>query len=271
MMARVVLLFVAMIIIGPWAGAIPVAHGADFDCLIVPHDIVTISAAAAGLVEKVFVDRGDLVQEGQVLATLESSVKKAEIEGIRARTQLDARIKGSEVRRAFGERRFKRTEELFRQEMTSQREMDEAETSKVLAEMELLEALENRRLAELELARLTAELALRTVQSPIAGVVTERFLSLGELANQNPLFKIAQLNPLRVEVFVPVAMLGKITVGMTAQVMPETPPGGSHTARVTIVDRVGDAASGTFGVRLELPNAGYRLPAGVRCKVRFPR
>ena len=36
-------------------------------------------------------------------------------------------------------------------------------------------------------------------------------------------------------------------------------------------DRVVDAASGTFGVRLELPNPGYRLPAGLKCKVRFPR
>ena len=40
-------------------------------------------------------------------------------------------------------------------------------------------------------------------------------------------------------------------------------------ARVTVVDRVVDAASGTFGVRLELPNPDYRLPAGLKCKVRF--
>jgi hypothetical protein len=38
-----------------------------------------------------------------------------------------------------------------------------------------------------------------------------------------------------------------------------------------VVDPVIDAASGTFGVRLELPNSDYRLPAGLRCKVRFPR
>lgn len=46
--------------------------------------------------------------------------------------------------------------------------------------------------------------------------------------------------------------------------------GGVHTGRVTVVDRVVDAASGTFGVRLALPNADYRLPAGLKCKVRFP-
>ena len=41
-------------------------------------------------------------------------------------------------------------------------------------------------------------------------------------------------------------------------------------ARGQVVDRVVDAASGTFGVRLELPNPNYALPAGLKCKVRFP-
>lgn len=271
MKVRVVLSVMALFGVGHAALGVPRALGADVDCLIVPREVVAVAAPVAGLLEKVLVERGDLVTAGQVLATIESTVKQAEVAVIRARVEMDARIKGSEARRAFGERRLKRTEELFRQEMTSQREMDEAETSKVLAEMELLEALETRRLAELELQRLTTELNLRTVRSPITGVVMERFLSMGELANQNPLFKVAQLDPLRIEVFVPAATLGKIAAGMTAQVMPDSPLGGSYAARVTVVDRVGDPASGTFGVRLELPNPGYRLPAGVRCKVRFPR
>ena len=42
-----------------------------------------------------------------------------------------------------------------------------------------------------------------------------------------------------------------------------------HTAKVTVVDRVVDAASGTFGVRLELPNHALKLPAGLKCTVGF--
>jgi membrane fusion protein (multidrug efflux system) len=40
---------------------------------------------------------------------------------------------------------------------------------------------------------------------------------------------------------------------------------------VTVVDKVVDAASGTFGVRLELPNPDLKLPAGLKCTVRFNR
>jgi len=38
---------------------------------------------------------------------------------------------------------------------------------------------------------------------------------------------------------------------------------------VTVVDKVMDAASGTFGVRLALPNPDLALPAGLKCKIRF--
>jgi len=68
-----------------------------------------------------------------------------------------------------------------------------------------------------------------------------------------------------------VELLGAIKVGMQADVTPENPVGQVYKAKVTIVDRVLDAASGTFGVRLELPNPKYRLPAGLKCKVTFPQ
>ena len=38
---------------------------------------------------------------------------------------------------------------------------------------------------------------------------------------------------------------------------------------MTVVDRVADAASSTFGVRLEIPNPDHRIPAGLKCKVRL--
>lgn len=129
--------------------------------------------------------------------------------------------------------------------------------------------LTNDRLADLELRKSTAELARRTIKSPIPGVVTERSLSTGEFAKQDPILKIAQLDPLRVEAFAPVSMLGVITVGDEAQVIPQDPVNGSYAAKVTVVDKVIDAASGTFGIRLELPNPEFQLPAGLKCRLQF--
>jgi len=81
---------------------------------------------------------------------------------------------------------------------------------------------------------------------------------------------LAQIDPLNVEVILPVGQLPFIKVGVRAKVIPEAPIGGQYIAEVKIVDRVIDAASGTFGVRLELPNPNNRLPAGLKCKVIFP-
>lgn len=131
--------------------------------------------------------------------------------------------------------------------------------------------LTNKHLASLELQRTNAEIALRTIRSPISGVVVERFMHPGEFTKQERMFKLAQLDPLRVEVFAPVALHGKMTVGMQAHVRPEAPVNGVYNAKVTVVDRVIDAASGTFGVRLQLPNSEYKLPAGLKCTIRFAR
>ena len=106
--------------------------------------------------------------------------------------------------------------------------------------------------------------------SPIDGVVMERLLRVGEFRHdQSPVFTLAQVDPLRVEVFVPAALHGQVRAGMVAQVVPELPGAQPVAARVAVVDPVMDAASGTFGVRLALPNPGKALPAGVRCHVRF--
>lgn len=79
--------------------------------------------------------------------------------------------------------------------------------------------------------------------------------------------KLAQINPLNVEVVMPVEIFGTIHVGMTGEVNLEPLIKGRFRARVTVVDRVVDAASGTFGVRLELPNPDFAIPAGIKCMV----
>jgi len=202
------------ILIGGTQGAL--ASTQDLSCLIQPFVVITITTPVGGLLETVQVDRGDLVKEGQILATLDTSVERAT---------------GS-VQHAQAE-------------------------------------LSNRRLADLELQRTAAEVALRTIRSPVNGVVVERFMHPGEFPKQEKILKIAQIDPLRVEVYAPVALLGKIAVGTTAYVKPEAPLTGEYAAKVTVVDRVVDAASGTFGVRLELPNHDLKLPAGLKCFVRF--
>jgi len=149
-----------------------------------------------------------------------------------------------------------RNKEMIQKALISPSEMDELET-------------ENR-VAELELQQAETVLKQRTIKSPIYGVVVDRFLSAGEFGQNEPILKIAQLNPLNVEVIVPVSRFGNIHKGMQAVVRPQALVSGEFNAKVVIVDGVIDAASGTIGVRLELPNPDYHIPAGLKCTVTFP-
>ena len=248
----------------------PVTNSAELDGLIEPYMVANVGSGVRGIIETVDVDRGDFVKKGQVVATLKSGVEKATMELARIRAEIETTIKSKEAQLAFSERKKKRYEELYKKEIIPYGEMDEAETTKMLAELELQEARDNKRLAELELLRTTEVLERLTIRSPITGVVVERFLSPGEFVEEQPILKIAQIDPLNVEAIVSVELFGSIRVGMQAKVRPEAPVEGVYTAKVKIVDQVIDAASGTFGVRLELPNPKYQLPAGLKCKIVFP-
>jgi len=247
-----------------------ILYANEFDCRIEPNVVINVGSDVEGVLSQVLVEQGDFVQEGQMLAKFDTTLQELAVRIAQVRSENESVIRTNKTRVEFGERRFARTKELFENEISSLSELDEAETAKILADLALIEAREAKRLAELDLNRAWAELNLRTIQSPIKGVVIERFLSPGELVSRTPIVKLAQLDPLRVGVFVPAKMLGKVKVGMIAEIRPADPVGGRYSARVAVVDQVVDAASGTFGIRLSLPNPQYLLPAGLKCRIQFP-
>ena len=247
------------------------AESVVLDGLIEPSLVVNVGSSVPGILKTVDAERGDMIKKGQVLATLESGVERATMELAHARAEMEQTIRAGEARLEFSLRKQERFEELFKKKVIPFTDMDEARTASELALMELEEARENKRIAGLEFKRSVAVVNRMSIYSSITGVVMERFLAPGEHVEDQPVLKLAQIHPLHVEVFAPVELLGAIKVGMQADVTPENPVGKVYKAKVTIVDRVIDAASGTFGVRLELPNPKYRLPAGLKCKVTFPQ
>jgi multidrug efflux pump subunit AcrA (membrane-fusion protein) len=81
--------------------------------------------------------------------------------------------------------------------------------------------------------------------------------------------KLAQINPLRVEVYAPLSLLGKLKTGMQADVHPEGKGQSVYQAKIVVVNKVVDSASGTIGVRLEMANPNNAIAAGLACTVEF--
>jgi RND family efflux transporter MFP subunit len=250
--------------------SVPSVWAAGTACVITPYDEISIGTPVEGLIQTVPVDRGDWVAKGQVILTLESSFEEATVALAKAKAEAEAALKSSQLKMGFTSRKLERAQELFKTNSIAQHEVDEAQTEKALAESAYRDASEHKRQAELELNRATAALQLRTIRSPIAGVVVDRLLSPGEMARQQtPVMKLAQINPLRVEVFAPLSLLGKLKTGMKADVRPEGKGQPVLQAKVMVVNKVVDSASGTFGVRLELPNPNNAISAGLACTVEF--
>lgn len=216
--------------------------GGELECLVEPFMTVNVGSPVDGVLETVTVNRGDRVRKGQVVAKLQAGVEAAAVSLTEARLE-------------FGKRRLARIDSLLEKQLISAQESDELATEV--------------RLREEELKKDQEALKLRTIFSPIDGVVVERRLAPGELvrAEKSVVLRLAQINPLNVEVIAPARLFGSIRVGMSGQVnlAPFLP--GTHHAKVVVVDKVIDAASGTMGVRLQLANPDHKIPAGIKCGV----
>lgn len=241
----------------------------EFQCLIEPYLSVNVGAAVNGVIEKIHVDRSSVVGKGDKLVELKSALEQVAVRLAGARAEREAEVQASKTSLEFNRRKHSRLEGLHRKKLVPDHQIDEAATEMRLANLQVQQAEKDSEIAKLELLQAREALKLRTVESPINGVVVERFKAPGEFVEDAPILKIVQLDPLRVEVVAPVSVFGRIARGMKAEVFPEVPLDRRLVATVTVVDRVVDAASGTFGVRLELPNADYAVPGGLRCTLRF--
>ncbi len=262
---RTVLAFMATLLV--LGGAPPaIAEMVEYDGLIEPYEVIDIGVPDPGIVRKICVDRGSDIKKGQVLVFLNASVEQAEFEKAKSMAAFKGDVDFQETQLDFAKRVNKRLENLT---VISAHDRDQAATDVILTKYRLQKARENRIAAQKDLEKAKVALDRRSIKSPISGVVVDRFVSPGEFVSNQPLMRLAQIDPLRVEVIVPAHMFGRIQPGMSATIVPELQSYGEKSAKVIIVDRVIDSASSTFGVRLELINTDHQVPSGLKCLVRF--
>jgi RND family efflux transporter MFP subunit len=238
-------------------------------CLIEPERTADVGSPVIGVIDSIEVDRGDTVKKGQVLATLRAGVERANLDVASSRANSDAEYQAAAASAKFNRQRLVRAEDLFTKQFISQQALDQTRTEARLADHKLNQASDQRAVSQQERIVAEAQLSQRVIRSPMDGVVAERYASAGERVDDKPLLRIARVDPLRVQLVVPMSMYGSVQTNGRASVLPDLPGAVAKLARVTMVDKVVDAASNTFRVQLELPNADLSLPAGLRCKAEF--
>ncbi|HCZ32928.1 MAG TPA: hypothetical protein DHV93_05410 [Holophagaceae bacterium] len=226
------------------SGLIPVSAGTPVEGLVQPFRQVDVSAPVSSRITELKVGEGEAVQEGQTLALLYGKLE--ELEMMRAKALLE--------RREFEAKGAKRLYD-----------------SRIIPEAK---ALESR--IELDLARLQYETAaeqvrLRTVQTPLAGVVVARHREVGEaVSTAQPLFRILDLSRVVVVCAVDPKALAGLAAGQKARVtLPQMPETGTLEGEVALVDPCADAA-GLVRVKVVVENPERRIRSGLRALVELP-
>jgi RND family efflux transporter MFP subunit len=253
---------------GAAAPAAPSDPG-GYECLLEPSARVEIGSPVVARIDRVLVERADAVEAGQVVVELDAAVELAAAQVASMRAEMQGALRSREASAELEVKRRERALKLFDENALSLDAREEVETQARVAASEAVRAHEDQRLAKLEFQRAHADLERRSIRSPIPGVVIERSMSPGEVVDDETILTVAQIDPLRVEALLPAADFGSVRPGIRAAVTPEIPGDEVHVAEVVVVDRVIDPASGTFTVRLELPNPDHAIPSGLHCRVRF--
>ncbi len=244
-------------------------EAAELDCLVKPEMYVELSSPVESVLEEILVEIGDPVEKGQPLAQLEASVEKAKVRLARLQAKSSSDVENRKEQLRYAKQYHKRMTDLLTQNSVSQYETDKAETEVALAQIELNKAKEKRRIAQVNLELAQSQLALRTIRSPIDGLVVDRYAMVGEAVAGRTIMKLAKVDPLKVELIAPTEYFGLIQKGMEVEIYPEQPADQVFMATVTIVDQLIDPASGSFTVRMELPNPEDKLVGGVNCLANF--
>lgn len=210
-----------------------------------------IAAEVGGRITHIVIEEGLAVEAGSVVLSIDPEARELDLKSARA-SLTEAKAALAEARREA-----KRVRSLKDKNMTSQAQLDAAETSYQRAGSQV-EAAE---------ARLgVAERALReaSVAAPFTGLVAERFVSQGEYVQPGqPLFELVALDPLEVEFTLPEADSSRVALGNSVAVRVAPYPGEEFEAIVTFVSPTIDPRTRTLRVKATLANPDGRLRPGL--------
>ncbi len=202
---------------------------------------VDIITKVAGLVVKLAAEEGDKVRKGSLLVQLDEAELQIEYLQAKVRMETDKTI-------------FERSKNMLEKKLIAE---ENYETARLQYESSK---------AANEAARL--KLDYTSVRSPIDGVVTARYIELGQRVNVNEaLFQVADFNPLRARIFVPEKDMGRIFVGQQAKITVESEADTEFSGVVKMISPVVDPTSGTAKVTIDINDAKGKLKPGMFASV----
>jgi membrane fusion protein (multidrug efflux system) len=222
--------------------ALPRSRTVSLPGEVKPWRQATLYAKVSGYVQRMGVDKGDRVKEGQLLATLESPETDQQV--ISARADLTTKNVIAQ-----------RYEHLAPQGVVSQQELDQAAG--------------NRAVAKAELARIAALGSYESIRAPFDGIVTARFVDPGALipaatgstSSAQPVFEVTDMSRVRVYIYLGQSDAPFVREGGAVKLESDARPGEVIDATVTRITRELDPRTRTMLTEVDVDNArGWAYP-----------
>jgi RND family efflux transporter MFP subunit len=254
---------------------------------ITPLTEASLNARADGYLKKRYVDFGDHVKPGQLLAEIEAPELDQQVQQAQASlSQLQAALSRAEHQLTQSQANLQlahvtvdRWQTLVDRGVVSKQEFDQhnadyqAQQAGVeSASADVRAAQDNIRASQANLERLRNLQSYEKITAPFSGIITARNLDVGALIGTNgntPLFRMAQVDVLRIIIDVPESDAPSMTVGQAAEVTVQELPGRKFDGKVTRTSNSLDANARTLMTEVQVNNRDGALLPNMFAQVRF--
>lgn len=215
--------------------------------------ISKLASQSAAVVEKIFVDVGDEIKAGAIVAVLNSATLDAEIKA------KEAEVARSREDLNQATRELERYRVLHNEGSISNQQFEQIKLKHTYADS-------TNKKTESDLEKLTIEKSNRTIKAPFTGAVTARFVSVGEWASVGTgIITLAKLDSAEVEVFVPIDRLNQLD--LTKNIDTEV-QGKRYAGVVAGISKQGDSVTRSVPIRVAIKNPSD-LIEGMKATVHF--
>ena len=228
-----------------------------------PLQVAEISAGADGPLWKLLVAEGDVVDSDAVLALIDNRVALASVVAAQSSANREAMLQSANAKVSLAEQFLDRIQQAARKKAASGLEVDEATSRLSEAKAALQEGLESQRDAIARMNIEQARLETFEIRAPFKGTVIKIHPHLGETVSRGaPIIKIADINRLRADLYVPLSLVSAQHIGKTVELRADLPNRPLLNAKIVFITPLIDAATQTVRVVVEIDNTTNQLPAG---------
>lgn len=202
-----------------------------------------VAAKVSGIVKKIFVEEGDSVTSGQVLAKLDDEQYKLEL------NQAESILENLSSE-------YERNQSLFKNKIVSQESYEKTKSE------------HNTQKSAYDLARL--KLNYTDIKAPISGIVSQRLIKVGNMVKlDQPTFQITDFDPLLAVLHVPEREMSKLQIDFPASLTADAIPDSEFRGKILRISPIVDAGTGTFKVTVEVNDKTRKLKPGMFTRVKI--